>query len=223
MTTPAMCGVPNTAPGLARARVGAHRDTASRLPSPGVALTTAVAAGAALGALHGAHLSGDDLDGGHLSTIAAELHLRPAPAATPVPAATGTHGAHDAASDAVPELAKSAHLARQSVHADAAVDRFMSHVGSTQYENWCERAVENAYGTQGHYASAIEDWQSQHQHSDWQHAPRGALVFYDTSSDGHVALSLGDGRVVSSSAHHQVGVVPVGYFQHPLGWAPAPY
>ena len=49
------------------------------------------------------------------------------------------------------------------------------------------------------------------------------MVFYDTSSDGHVALSLGDGRVVSSSAHHQVGIVPVGYFQHPLGWAYAPY
>ena len=83
--------------------------------------------------------------------------------------------------------------------------------------------MENAFGTQGHYGSAIADWRARDQHADWQHAPRGALVFYDTSSDGHVALSLGDGRVVSSSAHHRVGIVPVGYFQHPLGWAPAPY
>ncbi len=123
----------------------------------------------------------------------------------------------------VPELTKAAGRAHQQQKIESAVDRFESKIGSTQYENWCERAVENAFGTQGHYASAIQDWESQDQHPDWQHAPRGAMVFYDTSSDGHVALSLGDGRVVSSSAHHQVGIVPVGFFQHPLGWAYAPY
>jgi cell wall-associated NlpC family hydrolase len=61
------------------------------------------------------------------------------------------------------------------------------------------------------------------QHSDWRHAPRGAMVFYDTSSNGHVALSLGDGRVVSSSDHGHVGIVPVDRFRQPLGWAYAPY
>lgn len=219
MTTCALRGAPTTA---SPTTASPTRAGAARRISPGAALATAVAAGAAVGALQGGHLGDQDLGGdlGALTTAATELHLGPAPTAAPVPAAAP----RDAAADAVPELAKSTHLARQSAKADAAVDRFMSHVGSTNYENWCERAVENAYGTQGHYASAIEDWHSQpHQHSDWRHAPRGAMVFYNTSSDGHVALSLGDGRVVSSSAHHQVGVVPVDYFQKPLGWAPAPY
>ena len=84
-------------------------------------------------------------------------------------------------------------------------------------------AVENAFGTQGHYGSAIQDWRSQHQHTDFRNAPRGAMVFYNTSSNGHVALSLGDGRVVSSSAHGRVGIVPIDHFQRPLGWAYAPY
>jgi hypothetical protein len=162
------------------------------------------------------------------ATVTADLHL--AAGATPAHGATSARAAMTpvsaeptSAAATVPELTKAAGRAHQQQKVESAVDRFESKIGSTQYENWCERAVENAFGTQGHYASAIEDWDSQDQHSDWQHAPRGAMVFYDTSSDGHVALSLGDGRVVSSSAHHRVGVVPVGFFQHPLGWAYAPY
>ena len=162
------------------------------------------------------------------ATVTADLHLAagasPASGATSVRSAmTPVSAEPTSAAATVPELTKAAGRQHQQQKVESAVDRFESKIGSTQYENWCERAVENAFGTQGHYASAIEDWESQDQHSDWQHAPRGAMVFYDTSSDGHVALSLGDGRVVSSSAHHQVGIVPVGFFQHPLGWAYAPY
>jgi hypothetical protein len=161
-----------------------------------------------------------------VATVTADLHLTAG--ASPASGSARTAMAPvsvepTSAAATVPELTKAAGMAHQTQKIDAAIDRFESKIGSTQYENYCERAVENAFGTQHHYASAIEDWHSQQQHSDWQHAPKGAMVFYDTSSDGHVALSLGDGRVVSSSAHHQVGIVPVGYFQHPLGWAYAPY
>ena len=125
--------------------------------------------------------------------------------------------------DTVPELTKATTLGRHAATIESAIDRFEGNIGTTRYEDLCERAVENAFGTQGHFASAIDDWHASDQHTDWRHAPRGALVFYDTSADGHVALSLGDGRVVSSSAHHQVGIVPIDYFQKPLGWAPSPY
>ena len=60
-------------------------------------------------------------------------------------------------------------------------------------------------------------------HPDWQNAPRGALVFYDTSSAGHVAISLGDGRVVSTSVGDRIGIVATGYFQNPLGWTDSPF
>jgi hypothetical protein len=188
-----------------------------------------LAAGAVGAAVVGAQASQGSLpDLPSAATVTAELHLTagasPASASSSARTAmTPVSAEPTSAAATVPELTKAAGMAHQTQKVDAAIDRFESKIGSTQYENYCERAVENAYGTQHHYASAIEDWHSQQQHSDWQHAPKGAMVFYDTSSDGHVALSLGDGRVVSSSAHHQVGIVPVGYFQHPLGWAYAPY
>lgn len=186
-----------------------------------------LAAGAVGAAVVGAQAAQGDLpDLPSAATVTADLHLT----AGATPAGSSAHSVvtpvsaePTSATATVPELTKAAGMAHQGQKVDAAIARFESKIGSSQYENWCERAVENAFGTQGHYASAIEDWESQQQHRDWQHAPRGAMVFYDTSSDGHVALSLGDGRVVSSSAHHQVGIVPVDYFQHPLGWAYAPY
>jgi hypothetical protein len=197
-------------------------------PTLGVHPLTAVL-GLAAGAVGAAALGGvaahaPALSAPSITTVAADLHLtagsRPAAATAAV---APVEAAPTSAAATVPELTKAAGLQQQARKVDDAITRFESHIGSTNYENWCERAVENAFGTQGHYASAIQDWESQEQHSDWRHAPRGAMVFYDTSSDGHVALSLGDGRVVSSSAHHQVGIVPVDYFQRPLGWAYAPY
>ncbi|WP_018331386.1 hypothetical protein [Actinomycetospora chiangmaiensis] len=198
--------------------------------SLGVNPLTAVL-GLAAGAVGAAALGGvashaPSISAPSITTVAADLHLT----AGSTPAASTAHTAvapvtaePTSAAATVPELTKAAGMAQEVRKVDAAIANFESKIGSTNYENWCERAVENAFGVQGHYASAIQDWESQQQHSDWRHAPRGAMVFYDTSSDGHVALSLGDGRVVSSSAHHQVGIVPVDYFQHPLGWAYAPY
>ena len=193
---------------------------------PGAAHPVTVVLGLAAGALgaavvgsHATHVAVPSLP-----TVTADLHLTAGSTPTTRGAATVPVAVEPTSAAAtVPELTKAAGMQQKAAKVDAAVERFESRIGSTNYENWCERAVENAFGTQGHYASAIEDWESQDQHGDWRHAPRGAMVFYDTSSDGHVALSLGDGRVVSSSAHHRVGVVPVDYFQRPLGWAYAPY
>jgi hypothetical protein len=194
-----MTAVLGVAVGAAGAAVlGTHGGDAA-LPDPGSATT-------ALQLLAGGVT-------GTSSTVAPVTPVTPVAAGTDATSATAT----------VPELTKAADRDARAQRVEAAIDRFESFIGTTRYEDYCERAVENAFGTQGHYGSAIQDWRSQDQHPDWRHAPRGALVFYDTSADGHVALSLGDGRVVSSSAHHRVGVVPVDYFQHPLGWAYAPY
>jgi hypothetical protein len=207
---------------------GALPRGANLLAANPVTTVLGLAAGAVGAAVVGTHAAQGDLpDLPSAATVTADLHLTAG--ATPASSAP-THGTMapvsaepTSAAATVPELTKAAGMAHQQQKIDSAIDRFESKIGSTAYEDYCERAVEMAYGTTGHYASAIDDWHSQQQHSDWQNAPRGAMVFYDTSSDGHVALSLGDGRVVSSSAHHQVGIVPVNYFQHPLGWAYAPY
>jgi cell wall-associated NlpC family hydrolase len=61
------------------------------------------------------------------------------------------------------------------------------------------------------------------QHPNVMSAPRGALVFYSTSAAGHVALSLGDGTVLSSSANGHIGRVSANFFQNPLGWKNVPF
>jgi len=184
-------------------------------PSP-VTSVLGVAVGAVGAAVLGGHVALPDA-----APTSAELHLLAGHSATPSVAPVGADAT--SASATVPELTKAAHRHQHDQEIEDAIQRFESHIGTTRYEGYCERAVENAFGTQGHYGSAIQDWRSQDQHSDWRHAPRGAMVFYDTSSNGHVALSLGDGRVVSSSDHGHVGIVPVDHFRRPLGWAYAPY
>ena len=114
--------------------------------------------------------------------------------------------------------------ASSSVTPESAIAWYEARMGSTAFEGLCETAVENAFGTREVYATARADWDARpDQHADWQNAPRGSLVFYDTSSNGHVAISLGDGNVISTAANHRIGVVPIGYFQNPLGWARAPW
>ena len=107
---------------------------------------------------------------------------------------------------------------------DAAIAWFITRLGSGAYEGLCETTVELAYGTINRYDNARDDWLAQpDKHLDWWNAPRGALVFYDTTSDGHVALSLGNGDVISSSVSGRIGVAPIGFFQNPLGWAEEPW
>ena len=97
-------------------------------------------------------------------------------------------------------------------------------MGSSAYEELCETAVENAFGTSGVYPTAHANWLARpDKHLDWQDAPRGALVFYDTSSDGHVAISLGNGEVISTSINGRIGIARIGFLQNPLGWAAAPW
>jgi hypothetical protein len=108
--------------------------------------------------------------------------------------------------------------------AEAAIAWYMSRLGQHTYEGQCELAAENAFGTESVYATASTDWNAQPlKHADWQNAPRGALVYWGTSAAGHVAISLGAGRVVSTSVNGTIGIVPTGYFQNPLGWADSPF
>ena len=60
-------------------------------------------------------------------------------------------------------------------------------------------------------------------HADWQNAPWVHSSFLNTSSAGHVAISLGNGYIVSTSIDNRIGVAPVGFLRNPLGWASAPW
>ena len=138
-----------------------------------------------------------------------------------------------------PDPAPPVELASAKTHtpADKAVAWAISQVGSTKsselntyWSGWCEAFVEIAYGTRHHYASALSDYRAQKAagrvHTD-ANPPAGALVFYGGGRDGHVALSIGDGMVVTTWGYigqrHPIREMKVHGFSNPYyGWAYAP-
>jgi hypothetical protein len=106
---------------------------------------------------------------------------------------------------------------------ERAIQWFSDNNGRTTHEGKCELAVENAFGTSGRYATARANWSARAQQQPYTSAPRGSLVFYHTSAAGHVAISLGNGKVYSTSAGGRIGIVGISSFQNPLGWAYAPW
>ena len=100
-------------------------------------------------------------------------------------------------------------------------------LGTSRREH-CEAFVEIAYGRSiTRYGSAAIDYNAMAAmgriHRDDQ-APAGALVFYAGGSDGHVALSIGGGQVVSTIGYvgnrYPVQQVGIHWFSNPyLGWA----
>ena len=101
-----------------------------------------------------------------------------------------------------------------------------SMVGVAIDSGYCERFVERAFGTSGRFYSAQTNYNTQRAagriHTD-TNPPRGTLVFYTYSDLGHVGISLGDGRVVSTKVSGPVRVTPVtGWGLTYLGWSYAP-
>ncbi|MGZ0152020.1 CHAP domain-containing protein [Kribbella sp. WER1] len=107
--------------------------------------------------------------------------------------------------------------------ADDAINWFSARNGSTAYQGYCEKAVENAYGTTGVYASAIANWNDAVRrgaaHKGDTNPPKGALVFWNISSYGHVGVATGDGNFWATSVSGAIGKRALPYFSNYLGWA----
>ncbi|GAB3810278.1 CHAP domain-containing protein [Kribbella italica] len=107
--------------------------------------------------------------------------------------------------------------------ADNAIAWFAARQGSTAYQGYCEKAVENAYGTTGIYASAIANWNAAVNrgaaHRGDRNPPKGALVFWNISAYGHVGIATGDGKFWATSVNGKIGKATLPYFSNYLGWA----
>ncbi|HWD80102.1 MAG TPA: CHAP domain-containing protein [Kribbella sp.] len=123
---------------------------------------------------------------------------------------------------AAPSAAPSTVVTPQS-RADDAISWFAARNGSTAYQGYCEKAVENAYGTTGVYASAIANWNDAVNrgaaHRGDLNPPKGALVFWNISSYGHVGVATGDGNFWATSVNGAIGKRALPYFSNYLGWA----
>jgi hypothetical protein len=98
------------------------------------------------------------------------------------------------------------------------------------WSGYCEAFVEIAYGTRFHYGSALAHYRAQLAAGRIRTTgvpPAGAIVFYGGEPYGHVAISSGDGRVVTTwgvaGQRYSVRQVGLRAFSNPyLGWAEAP-
>jgi hypothetical protein len=95
--------------------------------------------------------------------------------------------------------------------------------------NGCERYMNLAYGLGGGYPTALAHWNASGPRTPGMSVPpRGALVFWRSSNPaGHVALSLGNGQVISTDfdgSGYRAGVLHAGpisaidRFGPRLGW-----
>jgi hypothetical protein len=124
--------------------------------------------------------------------------------------------------------------------AQAAVAKAMAMVGRTGYHQLCGRLAANIWGRdRGGYISAAEQWNvmvdSAQAHEGDRRPPLGALVFWATSGPyGHVAVYVGDGRIVSNDIGDsvpgiggvyltEIGSIESGWNATYLGWAPPIY
>ncbi len=104
---------------------------------------------------------------------------------------------------------------------EGAITWFRNREGSTEHDGYCERAVRLAWNRSTHHASAIAHWNSSDGARHTTGAPpRGAFVFWNISSFGHVGLSDGNGGVWATSVNGRIGHVSRGYFSNYLGWKP---
>jgi hypothetical protein len=107
--------------------------------------------------------------------------------------------------------------------ADDAIAWFAARNGSTAYQGYCEKAVENSYGKTGIYASAIANWNDAVRrgaaHKGDLNPPKGALVFWNISAYGHVGVATGDGNFWATSVNSRIGKAKLPYFSNYLGWA----
>lgn len=91
--------------------------------------------------------------------------------------------------------------------------------------NRCERYMNLAYGLGGGYPRAIDHWNAPGPRTaGYSTPPRGALVFWRSGNPaGHVALSLGNGQVISTDfdgSSYRAGVLHAGPVTAIDKWGP---
>ena len=111
---------------------------------------------------------------------------------------------------------------------ERAIGWAMHRRGSHSWDHYCLRFVGDCYargaGASVHrYDTARQAAHSLHATSHRStNAPRGAWVFYDSTPNGHVGISLGNGTMINDYGGAGVKVMPISAGGHYIGWAAPP-
>jgi len=132
----------------------------------------------------------------------------------------------NAAPAAHQQVAHKATAATQQVAAkrtaQQAINWYKSRKGSTAYEGYCEKAARLSWARTTHHPSAIQHWNSSDgaRHKN-KKAPKGAFVFWNISSYGHVGISDGSGGAWATDVNGHIGhIASLSHFSNYLGWKP---
>lgn len=104
----------------------------------------------------------------------------------------------------------------------------MSRRGSHAWDHYCLRFVAECYASGAH--TSVRRWETArqaakalpvtaHRSTD---APRGTWVFYDSTVNGHVGVSLGNGTMINDYGGAGVKVMRIESAGHCIGWAAPP-
>jgi hypothetical protein len=100
-----------------------------------------------------------------------------------------------------------------------AVQWYNNHLGSTAWQGYREKAVENAYGTTGVWASANAHWNGASSKHYSGTPPVGSFVYWNISAYGHVGIADGSGGIYATSIGGKIGhASSVNYFNNYRGW-----
>lgn len=106
----------------------------------------------------------------------------------------------------------------------AAIRWAESMFGTTGWYNRCLSFVRQSFGAPGGVYDAKTSWnQARNKYSASGGVPAGVPVFWTTGTNGHVALSIGGGRAISTDnpIHDQAGVTSIANLNSWLGSPPA--
>lgn len=112
---------------------------------------------------------------------------------------------------------------------EAAIGWATRRLGSHAWDHHCLKFVCDSYASGAH--APVRRWETAKQAAKALHAtahrstdaPRGAWVFYDSTANGHVGISLGNGTMINDYGGAGVKIMRIKSAGHYIGWAVPPF
>lgn len=118
---------------------------------------------------------------------------------------------------------KNAKVSAATTQVDLILNYGRSKIGSTDYDQWCQRFVKECYEAAGIYApysadSAYEAYTWWCVSKDTSNIPIGAVLYFNTSEYGHAAIFTGNNTMLHGVSTVREETISSWYWNRFLGW-----